>query len=591
MSSSSNKSNSDQEDVAIQIEQLRNEIVLDACHSGGDSDSSSSTAVVTTFVSPFKVPPGAAMSSLSSSQDTTTKFLQVPMVYCDQTASNRPLKSIEHYLQKTCFPLYGNTHTNTSITGAQSTAFVAEARQIVAEATNAKITGKASADIVLFAGAGTTAAVELLIDCLGIKYHASSTSSSKEEEDQQRPVVFMGPYEHHSNILPWRESGCEIVTVPECPIHKTIDYQALQQLLQKPCYHNRFKMGTFSAASNVTGKVSNVNQIAAILHKHGALAFFDYATGIPYMSVDMNPLPPTSSTSTAADGEEDDISKDAVFFSPHKMIGGVGTPGVLIIKKHLVDQANAPKRSGGGTVFYVTNKHHRFLSNRVERFEGGTPNVCGILRVGLAFLFKRQVEQKYQDIVQRHNKKINYNKEEHANAGSTIPASLQDYEYSTYKKVRDYLREHAPNLLLLDANSNNDSTPHLPIFSFLIKCGTRFLHYNYVCAILNDVFGIQSRGGCQCAGPYSQRLLGLTDDHKDDAPNAQNAAIEHALVHFKERAESLRPGYTRLSLPFKGLASEEVKYVTDALVWVAKNGWTLMCQYRSNHRTGEVSDS
>jgi selenocysteine lyase/cysteine desulfurase len=498
------------------------------------------------------------------------------MVYCDQTASNRPLNSIEQYLKMTCFPLYGNTHTNTSITGAQSTAFVAEARQIVAEATNAKITGKASTDIVLFAGAGTTAAVELLIDCLGIKHAAAG---------DQRPVLFMGPYEHHSNILPWRESGCEIVTVPECPIHKTVDHQALQQLLLKPCYRSRFKMGTFSAASNVTGKVSNVNQIAAILHKHGALAFFDYATAIPYMSVDMNPSP------SSADSADENVAKDAVFFSPHKIIGGVGTPGVLIIKKHLVNQANAPKRSGGGTVFYVTNKHHRFLSNRVERFEGGTPNVCGILRVGLAFLFKRQAEKKYRDIV-NHHLDHNNDKEKHNNADSAIPASLQDYEYFTYKGVRDHLKELVPNLLLLDGDSNNDSAPHLPIFSFLIKCGTRFLHYNYVCAILNDLFGIQSRGGCQCAGPYSQRLLGLTESgENDDVPNAQNEAIEHALVHYKERAESLRPGYTRLSLPFKGLCSEEVKYVMDALVWVAKNGWALMCHYRCNHRTGEVSDS
>ena len=145
-------------------------------------------------------------------------------------------------------------------------------------------------------------------------------------------------------------------------------------------------MGAFTAASNVTGKVCDVNKISAILHRYGAflLAFFDYATGAPYVSMDMNPTP------TMMDGEgytASEIAKDAMFLiSPHKMIGGVNTPGILIVKKNLVDQRNAPSRSGGGTVFYVTHTHHRFLSNRIERYEGGTPNVVGIMRAGLSFL-------------------------------------------------------------------------------------------------------------------------------------------------------------------------------------------------------------
>jgi len=537
---------------------LRSEIASDVLATGTS---------VFTFASPFEVPHEYQKEQLQQPQ----KYWQVPMVYCDQTASNRTLNSIESYMKETCLPYYGNTHTNTSITGAQSTAFVAEARQIVAEGTNARIAGKASLDVVLFAGSGTTAAVELLIDCLGLKYACNNPD--------QRPVVFVGPYEHHSNLLPWRESGCEIVTVPECPQQHTVDYAVLERLLQNPSYKNRMKMGTFTAASNVTGKVSDVDRIAAVLHRHGALAFFDYATGAPYMSMDMNPSPsdqyPTPSL----------VAKDAIFLSPHKMIGGIGTPGVLVIKKHLIDQENAPSRSGGGTVFYVTNTHHRFLSNRIDRYEGGTPNVAGILRVGLAFLFKRQVEQKYVMACEKEKKND-------AIQDQSIPPTLQLYEYSTYDRVSIYLKHYAPNLHLLGytaENNKNPSTPNLPIFSFLIKCGNRFLHYNYVCAILNDVFGIQSRGGCQCAGPYSQRLLGLTKLSPDgqEVPNERNEAIEHALLHYKERAELLRPGYTRLSLPFKGLRDEEVEYVMKALAWTAKHGWALMCNYRCNYRTGE----
>lgn len=408
-------------------------------------------------------------------------------------------------------------------------------------------------------GQGTTSAVELLIDCLGLRHY---------ENEEHRPVIFVGPYEHHSNLIPWRESGCEIVMVPECSKTKQVDLEKLDELLGKYKQDDRIMMGTFSAASNVTGKVSDVDAIAATLHRHGALAFFDYATGASYMSIDMNP-PPSDKYPTPSL-----VAKDAVFLSPHKMLGGVGTPGVLIVKKHLVSQSNPPNRSGGGTVFYVTNTHHRFLGNRIERYEGGTPNIAGIVRVGLTFLMKRKADEKYKLLRDRE-------------ANSIIPRSIEEYDYSTYDRVAAYLKENAPNLVLL---GSDDGGKRLPIFSFLIRFGKRFLHYNYVCAILNDVFGIQSRGGCQCAGPYSQRLLGLTVMGKDgELPSESNREIEEALLVYKERAELLRPGYTRLSLPFKGLRHEEVDYVMKALEWVSKYGWAFICQYRCNHRTGEVS--
>jgi selenocysteine lyase/cysteine desulfurase len=406
-----------------------------------------------------------------------------------------------------------------------------------------------------FSGHGATAAVELLIDCLGLKHYIQQQPYSN------RPVVFIGPYEHHSNLIPWRESGCEIVMVPEHSQEKQVDCHALETLLKR-YQHRSMKMGTFTAASNVTGKVCDTNRIAAVLHKHGALAFFDYATAASYMDMNMNPHGNSATTNA---------SKDAIFLSPHKLLGGVGTPGVLVIKKHLISQSNAPGRSGGGTVFYVTHAHHRFLSHRIERYEGGTPNVPGIVRVGLAFLMKRQIERAYNDV-----------------RDESMPASMQGYEYQTYERVAAYWKEHAPNLVLL---GSDDPGKKLPIFSFLIRFGDRFLHYNYVCAILNDLFGIQSRGGCQCAGPYSQKLLGLTEytADGDQVPNKANEQIEQTLLRFKERAELLRPGFTRLSLPFKGLRSEEVDYTMKALAWISRHGWAFMCQYRCNHRTGEVS--
>lgn len=214
-----------------------------------------------------------------------------------------------------------------------------------------------------------------------------------------------------------------------------------------------------------------------------------------------------------------------------------------------MSQQNPPNLSGGGTVFYVTQNSHRFLSNRVERYEGGTPNVLGIWRLGLVWKYKQRLKK-------------------------MMPPgqSLVDYEIKRAGELQAQLKQ-IPNLLLLDGLSDS---PKLPVFSFLIKCGDRFLHYNYVCALLNDLFGIQSRGGCQCAGPYAQMMLGMLK---------HNQAVEQWLVHAKD--ELLRPGVSRFSLPVIGTTLEQQEYVINAIKWVAKNGWKFMHVYRCNHRTGE----
>lgn len=498
-------------------------------------------------------------------------------------------------------PCHANTHTNITYTGSQSTAFVSEARQIVAEATGARVTGKASVDSVIFGGNGVTGVVGILIDCLNLRGVVESCGKG---DNKLRPVVFVGPHEHHSNLLPWRESGCEVVTIPEKK--GVVNLQELERLLKLPQYNQsskRLRMGAFSAASNVTGLIADVDAIAILLHKYGALAFFDYASGAPYLKMDMNPKGHIADDS----GYAVDPSKDAIYFSPHKCFGGTSTPGVLVIKKHLISQTNPPSISGGGTVFYVTNEDHRFLSNRIERYEGGTPDGIGIQRVGLTLLAGRRVACEYERIVQG----LDRTSDAMDTTTNQLPKTLLEYECSTYDRVVAELKDNAPNLIMLgseDTESSYSSSNsgcvgrHLPIFSFLIRCGRRFLHYNYVCAILNDVFGIQSRGGCQCAGPYSQRLLGLTKNivSRDvasgevisaEVPNASNRKIELALLRSDRPCELLRPGYTRLSLPFKGLREEEVDYVVQALIWVSKNGWALLPQYRCDHRTGEVSSA
>ena len=513
--------------------------------SSSSSDSTSLASDLVGHLRPFQSP-----LTFSSTSPRV-----VPLVYADYTASSRALSSVESYIRTSVLPWYGNTHTTTSLTGGQSTAFRGEARQLVAEGLGAHVKGKAARDVVLFTGNGATGAVELLLSATGLREAAkrAGRGGGGGGAAEGRPVVLVGPMEHHSNIIPWRESGCEVVEVPAASDGTgDVSLPALESLLAS--YSGRrhsVLIGAFSAASNVTGRVSNVVAITKTLHRHGALAFWDYAAAAPYLPVSFS------------GGADPTAALDAVFFSPHKMLGGVGGAGVLVVKKALLSNS-LPVRTcaGGGTVFYVTSEDHRFLSSRVERYEGGTPNILGCMRTGLAFLVKQKM-----------------------GGGKAI----EQHEYATRKEVVAALKSRAPNLVLLGSKEEQATDDgHLPILSFLIRCGDRFLHYNFVCALLNDLFGIQSRGGCQCAGPYSQRLLGLTTAPSSGigggaVPSAVNRQVEAALL---DKAELLRPGYSRLSLPYC-MSPKCKEYILSALEFVATHGWRFLVYYRCSQRTGE----
>ena len=224
-------------------------------------------------------------------------------------------------------------------------------------------------DVVLMAGSGVTGAINKMVQILGLHLPLPPSVSSAE-----RPVVFIGPFEHHSNILPWRESCAEVINIPE-DCYGNLDIAALEEALV--LYKDRkLKIGSFSAASNVTGVITDVNRISAILHRAGALAFWDYASGASYLKVEMNPV--------VMGDDRALVYKDAVFLSPHKFPGGPGTPGVLVVKRALL-RNKVPTVPGGGTIFYVTATDHRYLSNREEREEGGTQDIVGSIRAGLVF--------------------------------------------------------------------------------------------------------------------------------------------------------------------------------------------------------------
>lgn len=505
---------------------------------------------------------------------TTPYNVEMPLIYADWTATGRPLYSVEKYIEKELLPFYGNTHTTTSITGIQSTCFQHEARQIVAECVNAKITGRASEDCVLFTGTGATEAVHKLVQALGL-----ASPLPLDTPPLDRPLILVGPWEHHSNLLPWRESCGEVVIIHDIQGGGGIDIDHLTAVL----VHNqgrRLIVGAFSAASNVTGVVCDVDGITAVLHRYGALACWDCATAAPHMKIDMNPL--VTGPAHAL------VYKDAMFLSGHKFLGGPGSPGVLVVKRRLLSNA-VPTCPGGGTVFYVTPKDHRYLRNREEREEAGTPDVIGAARLGLAMRVQRQLWA----------------------AGIGTKAT----EAVLAKRLYTSLRSHPSILVLGPQKMKNDHTvEQLPIISFLIKhekhhengnhiekdgkisrtfetettdrssptCGTAdggkkvlFLHPNFVCALLNDLFGVQSRGGCMCAGPHAQNLLGIS------AENVRK--VEEQLL---KKQELLRPGFTRLSLSSWD-SDAEVEHILFAVHFVASHGSMFLPFYRMDPLTGE----
>ncbi len=472
-----------------------------------------------------------------------TPFGKRLMVYADYTASGRCLGFVERYLQQ-LQRIYANTHTEDDISGRSMTHLLEEAEGSIKRSVNAGPGGR-----IVPVGSGATGAIDKFQQIIGVMlppatranlWHLLDQALGEERTrafeaflDAHQPVVFVGPYEHHSNEVTWRQG---LATVVEAPLATDggIDLAALEALLQAPEYHGRMRIGSFSAASNVTGMISPVHEIAALLHRHDAIACFDFAASAPYVDIDMNP--PTGRY-------HGDASLDAVFISPHKFLGGPGSSGVLVFNEKCYHPELPPTVAAGGTVDYVGPTSQDFIRDIEEREKAGTPGVLQILKAGLVFQIKDRLG---------------------------VPA-IAARERSLLEQVMGRWKDH-PQIEIL---GNPDPERRIGIVSFNLRDPAgRYLHPKFVTTLLNDLFGIQSRAGCSCAGPYGHRLLGIGEDRS-----------EQYRKWIRQGYSGIKPGWCRVSLHY-AMDDNEVEFIADAIEFLAEQGHRFMRLYHFDLATG-----
>ncbi|XP_047942761.1 probable cysteine desulfurase [Salvia hispanica] len=469
---------------------------------------------------------------IGATAEFKTPFGRRHLTYADHTASGRPLHYIENYVTTKLLPFYGNTHTSDSYVGYHTTKMVLNAKSYVK-----RCLGGGEEDAIIFCGSGSTAAIKRLQEVMGIAVPSILRESVlKCLSDKERWVVFVGPYEHHSNLLSWRQSLAEVVEIA-LDRHGHIDMEALANNLSLYKNQNRQMLGSFSACSNVTGIVTDTRAIACLLHQYGAFACFDFAASGPYTKIDMR--------SSKTDGY------DAIFLSPHKFLGGPGTPGILLMSKILYRLGSSPPSTcGGGTVDFVNNLSEQdtlYLDDIEEREDAGTPQNIQKVRAGLAFWIKEFIGYKAIEMLEKTH-----------------------IEKAVQRLIRN------PNIVIL----GNTHVKRQAILSFLIhssspsKSRGKPLNGSFVAKLLNDLFGIQARGGCTCAGSYAHTLLNLEEHHS----LAMRSFIKEGYVGIK-------PGWTRVSFPYY-MSEEEVDFILGAIEFIAMYGQRFLSCYHINWTKG-----
>lgn len=438
------------------------------------------------------------------------------LIYADYVASGRALAQIEDWVRENVLPFYGNTHTEASYVGAFCTRLREEARARIAAMTNA-----GDDCSVVFTGAGATSGLNRIAGLLDIAGVVA---------DGRRAVVLVGPYEHHSNLLPWRESGADVVEIPEGP-RGGPDIDRLEAALAAARDADLI-VGAFGAASNVTGIITDTDDITRRLKAHDAYAVWDYGCAAPYMPISM--------------GDQPDALKDAIVFSPHKFPGGPGASGIMIVRDAMAGRAT-PTLPGGGTVSFVSPWDHIYSTKLVNREEGGTPNVIGDIRAALAMIVKESL-------------------------GAEWLAARQD---ALRKRALAVWRRN-PSIEVLGLPEPENGA--LPIFSFRVRAGANgYVHHQLFTRLLSDVHGIQARGGCACAGSYGHHLLGITEPESKALVSALAAGLE-----------TEKPGWIRLNLSAL-LTDEKADIIIEAVDTLAHGAVDYINTYQADEATARFT--
>ncbi len=473
-----------------------------------------------------------------------TPFGARPLVYADFTASGRGLFLIENQVQR-ILQFYANTHTEDDFTGKTMTALLHEAERIIKAAVNAGPKGK-----IVFTGSGTTGGITKLQQILGVYWPPATRervntflqSCLERNPDREacnlalhnyihanKPIVFVGPYEHHSNEIMWRHTLCEVIEVPLTAAEE-LDLGKLEELVSDPKYARRPRIGSFSAASNVTGLKTDVHEVARILHRHGALACFDFAACAPYITIDMN--------------RDAESYFDAIYFSPHKFVGGPGTCGILVFNEDIYPKDLPPTVAAGGTVDYVTAVKESFVRDIETREKAGTPGIMQAIRTAMVFQVKQRAGQETIDRIEEYYL-------------NRFMAAFAGDERILFYGITDPAKK-------------------LPIVPFNIVHRDKLLHPKFVTRLLNDLFGIQSRAGCSCAGPYGHHLMKI---------DRRNWDFYRCLI-TNAGYGGIKPGWVRLNLHYT-LNEDEVDYLIAGVKFVLEHGHKFLPLYVFNIKSGE----
>lgn len=450
-------------------------------------------------------------------QEFISPYGQQKIIYTDWTASGRLYRPIEEKMMNEFGPFVANTHTETTVSGTAMTMAYNKARNIIKQHVNASID-----DVLITDGTGMTGVVNKFQRILGLKV-PENLKDFINIPASKKPVVFISHMEHHSNQTSWLETIADVEVIPSCE-DGLFSIANLAKLLDK--YKDRsFKIASITSCSNVTGINTPYHEAAKLMHENNGLCFVDFACSGPYVKIDMHP-------------EDSESYLDAIFFSPHKFLGGPGTSGVLVFNKKLY-QNLVPDNPGGGTVSW-TNPwgEHKYIDNIEDREDGGTPGFLQVIKTALAIQLKEKMG--IENILKREHE-------------------IVDYVFSNLENI--------PNIKILAAQHKN----RLGVISFYIED----LHFNLGVKLLNDKFGIQTRGGCSCAGTYGHFLL-----HVDQETS-------HQLVDEIALGDLLRkPGWIRMSI-HPTTTNDEIKFVCDSIKELARSHKIWSKDYNYNKNSNE----